>query len=177
MILTGSEIIKQVKKGRITISPFREDFVNPNSYNYRLGDMLQIVQDSIIDSKENIHTETIKIPEDGYILKPGILYLGHTLETIGSDRYVTSLIGRSSVGRLGMFLQITADLGQLGNAHKWTLEIKVTQPLKVYPGVRIGQVSFWLPYGEKDRFYRDGYTKYNLPHSSEIKKYFKEKTE
>lgn len=172
MILTGSEIIKQVRRGRIIIDPFDDNLVNPNSYNYRLGDTLKIINDPIIDSKKDSSFGTIKISKDGYTLVPGVLYLGHTFETIGSDKYVTSLIGRSSVGRLGMFLQITADLGQLGSAHKWTLEIRVTQPLRVYPGVRIGQVSFWQPYGTKDRLYKAGYTEYNLPHGSEINKYF-----
>ncbi|MDO4729851.1 MAG: deoxycytidine deaminase [Candidatus Saccharibacteria bacterium] len=166
MILTGSEIQKQVKKGSITIEPFTENLLNPNSYNYRLGKTLRIVTNDIIDPRqEAVFTEVI-IPEEGYILEPDKLYLGSTVEKIGSEEFVTSLIGRSSVGRLGMYLQITADLGQLGRAHCWTLEIRVVQPLRVYAGMRIGQVSFWKPAGDIDKLYTAGYTRFNTPHQN-----------
>ena len=129
MILTGLEIQKQVKLGRIHISPFIEEHVNPNSYNYRLDKDLLEITDSSIDPKLETKYKSISIPEEGYLLHPGRLYLGSTVEEIGSNFYVTSLIGRSSVGRLGLFLQITADLGQLGAKHRWALELKVVQPL------------------------------------------------
>lgn len=147
MILTGSEIELEVKKGNITLKPFRKRLLNPNSYNYRLGDQLLVVQDRVIDVRKPSKTRSITIPREGYVLKPGVLYLGYTLEAIGSSAFVPSLIGRSSLGRLGLFLQITADLGHLGTNHKWTLELTVVQPLRIYPGMRIGQVSFWKPLG------------------------------
>lgn len=87
--------------------------------------------------------EEAAIPEDGYILKPRQMYLGHTAETIGSRKYAMSLIGRSSVGRLGLFLQISANLGHTTSSHKWTLEMVSVKPLKIYPYMKIGQVSFW----------------------------------
>ena len=148
MILTGDEIASAVDGGAITIEPFSRQLMNPNSYNYRLGEQLVVIDDSVIDLHGKAHTHEIIIPEEGIELQPGIIYLGHTLETIGSDSYVPSLIGRSSLGRLGMFLQITADLGHLGTRHRWTLEITVVQPLRVYPRMIVGQVSFWQP---KDR--------------------------
>lgn len=163
MILTGKQIEDEVSKGRITLEPFTEQLVNPNSYNYRLGPVLCEFSDEVIDPR---HTPVLKqhiIPEEGFVLLPNKLYLGHTLEIIGSDEYVTSLIGRSSVGRLGLFLQITADLGQLGKAHQWTLELKVVQPLRVYAGIRIGQVSFWQPKGHISSTYDHGYTAHNQP--------------
>ena len=166
MILTGSEIQKQVKDGQIIIEPFDNKLLNPNSYNYRLGDTLRIVTNSVIDSKSEAEYEEVKIPEDGFLLQPDTLYLGSTVEKIGSENFVTSLIGRSSVGRLGMYLQITADLGQLGRAHCWTLEIRVVQPLRVYAGMRIGQVSFWKPTGGISKLYTAGYTRFNEPHQN-----------
>ncbi len=54
-----------------------------------------------------------------------------------------SLIGRSSMGRLGLFLQLSADLGHTTSCHRWTLEIVATRPIWIYPGMVIGQVSFW----------------------------------
>lgn len=144
MILTGSQITKSVLSGKIILDPFDKNLVNPNSYNYRLGDTL-LVSDNPKNLNQELTYKRIKIPPTGYILKPKKLYLGSTFETIGSRAYVPSLIGRSSLGRLGLFLQITADLGHIGTKHKWTLELAAVQPLKIYPGMKIGQVSFWKP--------------------------------
>ena len=57
---------------------------------------------------------------------------------------MTLLLGRSSIGRLGIFLNVTADLGHIGSCSHWTLEITVVQPVRIYPGTKIGQVSFWV---------------------------------
>ncbi|MFE6946018.1 dCTP deaminase [Streptomyces chartreusis] len=149
MILTGPEIQASVQAGEITIAPFDTGLLNPNSYNYHLSPTLKQITSSPTDPTHPAETAVIEIPDAGYILRPGVVYLGATVEIIGGDQYVTSLIGRSSLGRLGMFLQISADLGNLGSAHRWTLEIKVVQPLKVYPRMRIGQVSFWKPVGAR----------------------------
>lgn len=172
MILTGEEIKKQVALGRLHISPFLEQNVNPNSYNYRLGSELLEIIDTVIDPKSEQQFHRIRLTEDGYILQPGRLYLGSTVEEIGSDFYVTSLIGRSSVGRLGIFLQITADLGHLGAKHRWTLELKVVQPVICYPLMKIGQVSFWTVDGEIDHLYDGKYAKYSSAHQSEIHREF-----
>ena len=95
-------------------------------------------------------------------LQPRRVYLGHTSETIGSINYVTMLNGRSSIGRLGMFLNFSADLGQLGPAHQWTLEIMVIQPLIVYWNMKIGQATFWKPVG-RIVWYEGEYAKRNEP--------------
>jgi dCTP deaminase len=172
MILTGKEIKKQVQQGRIHIFPFIEEHINPNSYNYRLHEDLLEIIDLPIDPKVEPNFRKIKIGEEGYILQPGRLYLGSTIEEIGSDHYVTSLIGRSSVGRMGLFLQITADLGHLGAKHRWTLELKVVQPLIVYPNMKIGQVSFWTVEGASNDLYNGKYAKYSEAHCSELHQEF-----
>lgn len=166
MILTGSQIVSEVNHDSIIIEPFATHLLNPNSYNYRLGNRLTVLENEILDPKEAPKTQTFTIPSEGFVLLPHQLYLGHTLEKIGSKAFTTSLIGRSSVGRLGLFLQITADLGQLGNAHQWTLELKVVQPLRVYAGMKIGQVSFWKTTGDVNELYLDGYTRFDNPHHS-----------
>lgn len=172
MILSGLEIKKQVRQNRIHIHPFIEEHINPNSYNYRLHEKLLQIVDRPIDPKKEPEFLEITIPENGFLLQPGQLYLGSTFEEIGSDHYVTSLIGRSSVGRLGLFLQITADLGHLGAKHRWTLELKVVQPLIVYPMMKIGQVSFWSVDGSPERLYDGKYAKYSEAHCSELHKEF-----
>lgn len=146
MILTGSQITAAVRDGSITITPFNDDLVNPNSYNYRLAEELLILEPNL-DIRKQPRIRRVTIPPEGIVLQPHTTYLGSTVEEIGSTEFVPSLIGRSSLGRLGLFLQITADLGHIGTHHRWTLELTVVQPLRVYPNMRIGQVSFWKPVG------------------------------
>jgi dCTP deaminase len=147
MILTGDEIRVELSRGNITIDPFEPTQLNPNSYNYRLAPEIKRCTDNILDPTEGGSWIPFRIPDEGYILEPHDLYLGSTVERIGSSVYVPSLIGRSSLGRLGMFLQTSADLGNLGATHCWTLEIKVVQRLRIYANMLAGQVSFWRPKG------------------------------
>ncbi len=150
MILTGEAITEAVEDGRICIDPFDREQVNPNSYNYRLSPVLRVITEEVAEPGASPRLEEIDIPpEEGYVLRPGRVYLGTTMESIGSAHYVPSLIGRSSLGRLGVFLQISADLGQLGAVHQWTLEIVATQSVRVYAGMKAGQVSFWRPQGDR----------------------------
>lgn len=150
MILSGDEIKKQVKNGNLVISPFVESQINPNSYNYRIGTTyIEIPGDDIIDSKKGCSNYKLKkIPSNGLLLKKGNLYICNTLEKIGSDKYVTSLIGKSSMGRLGLFIQTSADLGHQGQIHKWTLELRCTKDTIIYPNMVIGQISFWNTHGQ-----------------------------
>lgn len=166
MILSGLKIKEEVKNNKVFIEPFDDRLLNPNSYNYRLGDTLLEIDDEIIDPKKETKHKVIKLTKEGYVLKPHKLYLGSTLERIGSDTYVTQLIGRSSVGRLGLFLQVTAPLGHVGCNHNWTLELKAVQPLRVYPGMKIGQVTFWVIDGKIEKTYKNGKYNYKKPHVS-----------
>jgi Deoxycytidine deaminase len=167
MILTGVKIKEEVKANHILLDPFDENMLNPNSYNYHLGDELLELTDDIINPLKKSNYKRIKLTEEGYVLKPHCLYLGSTVEKIGSDKYVTQLIGRSSVGRLGLFLQVTAPLGHVGCGHCWTLELKAVQPIRVYPNMRIGQVTFWVLDGNPMYTYQTGkYNGYSKPHIS-----------
>ena len=170
MILSGLKIKEEVLNGNINIEPFDDKMLNPNSYNYRLADIIYEVEDDIIDPSHKTNVKKIKIAESGYVLQPNKLYLGSTVEKIGSSKYVTQLIGRSSVGRLGLFLQVTAPLGHVGCNHCWTLELRCVQPFKVYPRMKIGQVTFWKIYGNKTLNYNNG--KYNKYTNAEISKFY-----
>lgn len=149
MILTGLAIKNAYEKGEIIIDPFDESYLNPNSYNYRLFKTILRVS---YDDVGNQCFEHIDIPDTGYILQPDTLYLGATLEILGSTKFVMTLLGRSSLGRLGLFLNSTADLGHVGSMSQWTLELSVVQPLKLYPGMRIGQISFWKQLGDVETY-------------------------
>jgi dCTP deaminase len=164
MILSGKKIQDELTHKNIGIEPFNEYLLNPNSYNYRLGDTLYEIVDDVIDPKKKTKFKRIKLTDKGYVLQPNKLYLGSTLEKIGSSKYVTQLIGRSSMGRLGLFLQMTAPLGHVGCNHNWTLELKSVQPLRVYPYMKIGQVTFWVLDGEVTDTYDTGkYNRYKKP--------------
>lgn len=152
MILTGPEIIAATESGRIGISPFNADQVNPNSYNVRLGDTLLTYEDGVIDSYAENPTRSVTLGEEGYLLQPDQLYLGHTVERVGSDTYVPLLFGRSSVGRLGLFVEITAPIGDIGFNGQWTLMLSPVRPLRVYSGMRIGQIMFFVSVGDIDLY-------------------------
>lgn len=155
MILSGSAITSNVTTKRIVIEPFVPECVNPNSYNYHLGSELIIFDSGEV--KPGGPYRRIQIPATGYVLQPGHLYLGQTQEKLGSSYYVTSLIGRSTLGRLGVWLQVTADLGHVGATHHWTLEMKVALPIRIYAGMPIGQVSFWRITGTAQHKYKGRY--------------------
>lgn len=166
MILTGNAITEAVGRGDIVIDPFSLDQVNPNSYNYRLGPEIYRVR-SAGDPDDGVEHEPL-MPVDGRCrLSRNQLYLGHTLERIGGTKYVTSLIGRSSVGRLGLFVQLSADLGHRGAVHRWTLELLPALDIYVYPGQIIGQVSFWSTLGDV-LAYRGWYGRHDRPMPSKL---------
>lgn len=171
MILTGNEISKMRSLGKITIIPFDPCQVNPNSYNYRLGPRLGVPK---ISKNGTINFEFINIPIGGYTLLPHIMYLGHTLEILGSDVFAMSLIGRSTLGRLGLFLQISANLGHTGSSHQWTLEIVVAKKTIIYKDMLIGQISFWTN-SKQPNLYKKGYTRFNNPQISQLTMDKKEK--
>lgn len=147
MILTGSKIQQAIQEGDIVFDPFDPKHINPNSINFHLGSSVLMYTDKVLDPRMENPTEEIVIPAEGLRLKPTRLYLGHIQERIGSEKYVPIIKGRSSVGRLGLFINITADLVDLGAIGQWTMMLHAVQPLIIYPGMSIGQMTFWTTQG------------------------------
>ena len=147
MILSGLEIKRELGRG-ITISPFDERQLNPNSYNLRLHEELLVYESEGLDMKRPEPTARLDIPETGLVLAPGRLYLGRTIEYTATERFVPMLEGRSSVGRLGLFVHVTAGFGDVGFHGYWTLEMFCVQPVKIYPGVPICQIYYHTIQGE-----------------------------
>ena len=141
MILSGIEIKKRLGR-EIIIDPFDERQLNPNSYNLRLFSELLIYEDKILDMKKNNPAKQILIPREGLVLEPHRLYLGRTLEYTKTDKYVPMLEGRSSIGRLGLSIHITAGFGDVGFSGYWTLEIYCIHPIRIYPGIEICQIYY-----------------------------------
>jgi dCTP deaminase len=148
MILTGNEIQSEVENGRIWITPFDPNNVQPNSYDFHLGSTLIRYTVDVLDSRQDNPYERFEIDDRGFVIEPDRLYLGHTFETMGSNTYVPIIRGRSSVARLGLFIHITADLIDIGSRNQWTLQLHAVQPLRIYPGMLIGQVTFWCVQGK-----------------------------
>ncbi len=154
MILSGKEIEKHLGK-EIIIDPFNKQQLNPNSYNLCLHNELMVYQQTTLDMKKANEVEKIQIPDAGYVLQPGELYLGRTLEYTETKTYVPMLEGRSSIGRLGLFVHVTAGFGDVGFAGFWTLEIFCIKPIIVYPKVEICQIYYHTVEGEYD-LYKSG---------------------
>lgn len=94
------------------------------------------------DVKSEPRTTDFKISEKGWVLLPGILYLMHTLERVHTERYVPVLDGKSSIGRLGIVIHLTAGYGDPGFDGQYTLEVTAVHPVRVYPGMRFCQMRF-----------------------------------
>lgn len=158
MILSGREIKNKIGK-EIVIEPFSEKQLNPNSYNLKLHNELLVYEVDVLDMKKENKVKKIVIPEDGMVLEPGKLYLGRTVEYTATDNYVPMLEGRSSIGRLGLFIHVTAGFGDVGFKGFWTLEIFCVQPIKIYPGVEICQIYYHSVEGEYDQYCSGKYQK------------------
>ena len=147
MILSGKEIESRISKD-IIIEPFDKKRINPNSYNLSLHNELLIYKDSTLDMKKDNEVKKLTIPSNGLILETNRLYLGRTVEYTETKNLVPMLEGRSSIGRLGLFVHVTAGFGDVGFKGFWTLEIFCIQPVKIYPSVEICQVYYHTLEGE-----------------------------
>jgi len=170
-VLTGSAIREAVAEGLIEISPFILEHVGPNSVDLRLSKVLKVypivsrdsritsplVRDQYLDMRSENKVVSFEIPDEGYILLPGVLYLGCTMERTKTDHFIPKVEGRSSVGRLGIKVHLTAGFGDIGFDGRWTLEIEVTHPVRVYAGERVCQVYFSTPHGKVKDLYRGRY--------------------
>ena len=201
-ILTGTEIIKQIKKQHIRIGSFDENKVQPNSYDMTLGNKISyyVLNDRFttlelfdskrpftiygqselihhyqkrtnvlpefaysqtipyLDSKQENTMFTEEIPEDGFILLPGILYLVETVESVWSDKFVAEISGTSSLARLGITIHKTAGYANIGHEFKWILEVEVTHPIKIYSGMKIAQMYFHKVKGNNKLQYKGRYS-------------------
>lgn len=157
MILTGNEIKIQQELGNLFIEDFDERRLGPNSYNLRLAPELLVYDQVVLDAKKENRTKMLVIPGNGLVLKPGQVYLARTMEWTETNCFVPMLEGRSSIGRLGMSVHVSAGFGDLGFSGCWTLEITVTEPVRIYPEMEICQIYYLQPKGEITKLYRGKY--------------------
>jgi len=141
MILSGNEIRKNLGTN-IIIDPFDEANLNPNSYNLTLHHELMVYEEVVLDMRAANRVRRMSIPEDGVVITPHQLYLGRTIERTQTHNLVPQIEGRSSVGRLGLFVHVTAGFGDVGFNGFWTLEMFAIQPVRIYPRVPICQIFY-----------------------------------
>lgn len=161
MILSDKEVLSAKAKGDIVIEPFDDGSLGPNSYDVHLGDTLLTYaavsgnffqrlgrmitgRPRILDAAMPNDVREHKIPRGGFVLKPNVLYLASSVEYTATQKYVPFLDGKSSIGRLGMWIHCTAGRGDVGFANHWTMEIVVVHPLRVYAGMPVGQLIYFL---------------------------------
>ena len=156
MILSGNEIKSHLGQN-IIIDPFDEKNLNPNSYNLSLHDEVLIYEEVVLDMRKSNRVTRVTIPEDGLVLNPNQLYLGRTMERTETHNLVPMIEGRSSIGRLGLFVHVTAGFGDVGFCGYWTLEMFAVEPVKIYPGVPICQMFFHQIVGDITEYSSDKY--------------------
>ncbi|WP_406091608.1 dCTP deaminase [Streptomyces sp. NBC_01013] len=148
MILTGPEIRRQVGRDGITVTPFDPDHLNPNSIDLTLGDTILRYRNEVIDPREEQEVEEITIPHTGLLLEPLGFCLGSSREIVGSTEFVPMVHAKSSTARAGLFVHVTADLIDIGSIGTVTFQLFSTLPLKIFPGMRLAQMTFWKPQGD-----------------------------
>ena len=153
VILSDRTIREEIAAARIVIDPYDERLVQPSSIDVRISHLFRVFRNhtsAVIDVKADQTglTELVEMPEDGseaFMLHPGEFVLGSTLERVAvPDDLVGRVEGKSSLGRLGLLIHSTAGFIDAGFDGHITLELAnvASLPITLYPGMKIGQVSF-----------------------------------
>ena len=166
MILSDRTLREQLEKGRIVIDPLDPSALQPSSVDLRLDGLFQVFKNHTmghIDVKQDLSelTQLVEVaPDESFVLHPGEFVLGSTLERVAvPDDLVARLEGKSSLGRLGLLIHSTAGFVDAGFDGQLTLELSnvANLPIKLYPGMKIGQISFQqmttaaeFPYGSDE---------------------------
>ena len=153
MILSDKKIKEAIASGEIVVDPFRPECLGTNSYDVHLSKYLAVYKNRELDARKHNTINEIIIPEEGYVIQPGILYLGVTEEYTETHNSVPFLEGKSSIGRLGIDIHATAGKGDVGFCNTWTLEISCVQPVRIYAGMPIGQLIYFKVDGEIENYY------------------------
>ena len=178
-LLSDRMIIEEVKKGNIYIEGFDIEKesnkhkylgdgkytgkLGPNGYDLTLNPKMyvyeNVTEENPLDCRKDnsLRQKEIIIPEEGYVLKPGEFYIAAVNEYTKTKKYVPALKGRSSIARLSMVVHKTAGFGDDGFEGRFTLEITVDKPLRVYPNMRICQIIYMQTIGNVINEYNGKY--------------------
>jgi dCTP deaminase len=153
MIFSDTKILQSIASGEIIIEPFIRECLGTNSYDVHLGRYLATYENETLDAKQHNTITHFEIPEEGFVIKPGVLYLGVTEEYTETHNAVPFLEGKSSTGRLGINIHATAGKGDVGFCNTWTLEISCIHPVRIYAGMPIGQLIYFKVDGDINNYY------------------------
>jgi dCTP deaminase len=162
MMLVDADVMLGLADGSIVIVPFDKSCLGTNSYDVHLAPMLRVYEkllervpdpraswlgeswiEAPLDVRKPPKTIDIVIPDEGYVLEPGKLYLASTVEYTETLRCVPMLTGKSSIGRFGLSIHVTAGTGDVGFCGHWTMEMFVIgAPLRIYAGMAIAQLLY-----------------------------------
>lgn len=165
MLLSDSDIRSYVASGRVRLKPWDPEMVQPSSVDIHLDRFFRLfdnhkypVVDPAADQPEL--TRLIEVPADGeFVLHPGEFVLGATYERVTlADDVAARLEGKSSLGRLGLLTHSTAGFIDPGFSGHVTLELSntATLPIKLYPGMKVGQLCFFQLSSPAERPYGAG---------------------
>jgi dCTP deaminase len=171
VILSDRTLREQLDAGRIVIDPLDETLIQPSSIDVRISNLFRVFRNhtrGVIDVKQDLTdlTELIEMPAsldgndtEAFMLHPGEFVLGSTLERVGvPDDLVGRVEGKSSLGRLGLMIHSTAGFIDAGFDGHITLELAnvASLPITLYPGMKIGQISFMEMTSPADKPYGQG---------------------
>ena len=151
-MLSDTDIKSSIKNRDIEISPLIEEYIQPSSVDLRVGSDFRVFENhkySHIDPKaqqDDLTTLITASIEEPFVLHPGEFVLGTTFEKISlSNKVVARLEGKSSLGRIGLLIHSTAGFVDPGFSGYLTLELSnvANLPIKIYPEMKIGQISFY----------------------------------
>ena len=149
MILSDKTILQEIAAGNIIIDPLNREYVNPNSVDLTLAPQFKRYTGDVLDPRQPNPVEEFVIPPQGYILHPGEVYLYACNERIGVKNNIRAKVeGKSSLGRLGLFIHVTAGFIDTGFEGSLVLELVATKSVVVYPNMKICQVEFARVEGE-----------------------------
>lgn len=144
MILADKRIKEEIANGNIIISPFDEKYLNPNSVDLTLNPIFRVYTSNVLDVKQDNQSIALEMAEEGFVLNPGSVYLYACNEKIGIKGNLAAKVeGKSSLGRLGLFIHVTAGWIDSGFQGSLVLELVATQPIRVYPNMKICQIAFY----------------------------------
>jgi dCTP deaminase len=167
MILVDWQLRDRITRGFIKVDPYDEKLIQPNSLDIRLGNHFVWYKEGwdVIDpyDKESITANICEIHADSFVLQPGRFILAETQECIGlADNIVATIEGKSSIARLGVTLHQTGGWIDAGFRGTITLEMANvnTRPVKVYAGMPIGQLVFYMTERAEHPYFKKGDAKY-----------------
>ncbi len=163
MVLSDSKIMEYMDNGSIAITPFTHDNINPCSVDLTLANEYKIYVADVLDVRKHNAAEEFTMSEDGIVIHPGKVYLYRCNELISiSNKIRAKAEGKSSLGRLGLFVHVTAGFIDPGFHGSLVLELVAAQSIRIYPNMKICQIEFSLIHGNVNEAYGDkSNSKYN----------------